>query len=416
MTPAGLPSAALIARLERLQLAALRRGGFDPETFVGRTDMVELSPARRAAVTGGAWLMRLAGRTGLADNLGSLAKYMNAVAPGARAFPGLLRAAAAAAPSPPTRYQRQDDHLLLWEMRGRLADAIGAFAPDDPRRGLQETLARTTLATAPLGRCNAMIFADPGQTQFAVIVDDELARLLVQMGLLYGRLIRSNGAAMVLDSALAEQRLAMETPEVGAFRSLVDVFLTRGTSELAASLGAPSAFEVGVMTTFVQLAWVWILAHELAHAHLGHLKALGGQWGLLEEDDADPAAEAAFILAAENEADRLATEVTQAACVRLGCNPGLAVPAAAMVLQVFSSVYAGVAGRAAPSGPSEAREIVIRDHFRHPTPDERLSRLIAPRRDTWAWYVRQGLAGVRSAAGPQLHPRWTPLADALRTA
>jgi hypothetical protein len=198
----------------------------------------------------------------------------------------------------------------------------------------------------------------------------------------------------------------------------VDDFISQGSSIATAPLLPRSEFDIGVTTTFVQLGFLWILAHELGHAHLGHLTGRRFPARMIDESpDEEDESDEAFAAAQELEADAFAASVTKGICRMWGCNPGLSGLAASMILQVYGSAYARLADHYSPHAPHDAVELAIRATYRHPTPRERLARLLSPHdaAENWAIHVAARLDGATSIrAARQHHPRWTPLCAALR--
>lgn len=402
----------MIAEVERIQLRALEEGGFDPASFAKRTDALEFKPLRRMAMHGLVALLHLTGRTGLAQTLAHNLMYMADISAEAANLPASIRDVARRFPPPTSRYQREDDHYFLMEMRHTIISALTQLSDDVPLRALLETINHTILATAPIGRYNAEIRSGPSRDVFAVILDDEIGRVAVQMGLIFAALVDEKDGRLVLDSRLAVEKLSKGGTAISSYRSIVEGFVHHGSSMVAMLEIPRNAFAKKAMLTFAQLSVVFVIAHEFAHVHLGHLKSC-----MLEDENA----EIAFAVAAEVDADLLAMEVTQCVCRYWGINPGLAAPAAAAVLSVYGSVYATIGRRCGHGGQVSATtlEAAIRLATSHPSPSDRLQHLLSPEEPAAVWAIHvvhklhASLTDSHTARSP--HARWTKLAKAFET-
>jgi hypothetical protein len=411
--------AELLATVEGVQLRAIKDAGFDPATFSERTDAVERTFGRRMYLRGvSAWL-RLTGRSREADLVKDALAFGASTARHTARLPIVLRDVAARMPGTILRYQRNDDHYMLEEMRQILVSALSTLPAGDPARGLLETLDATQLATAPIGRCNAIIQANRAGDRFAIILDDEVGRVASQMGLLFASLVKRSGKQMTLDSRHAVAQLAAGTRAQQVYRTMVEAFVEYGSTTLAAGLPPRGRFDIDVMSTFAQLGLIFVLAHELAHAHLGHLSARRGPAAMIVDDEETMAEEESFAQAAELEADALAKRIAQCVCRFWDVDPGLVGPAALMILQLYGSAYDQVAAQAARPANAEQRAAAVRAAFSHPTPEDRLARLLSTDvpAEVWAIHVAQHLrAAGRETERRPLHKRWRKLDAALARA
>ncbi len=86
-----------------------------------------------------------------------------------------------------------------------------------------------------------------------------------------------------------------------------------------------------------------------------------------------------------------------------GCDPGLAGGAAIAILSVYDAVYRSIAeDTTSPDGGGSARlDAIVAEIYHHPAPAERLQHLIdtSVPSEIWAFYVAEGLARFRAAAG-----------------
>jgi hypothetical protein len=407
----------LLAEVERFQHRQLTLAGFDPDTFAQRSDADEVSLPTRLAAQGLRLALWATGRREQAAQVGDYLKLARARARDAPRLRELTAERLAADPAPPSRYQRRDDYSFLLEMRTIIRAALERLPASDPLRAMIGTIDATLLATAPLGRCNASIRASADGRNFAIILDDEIGRLAVQMGHLFAGLVVENRGTMVLDSRRAEALLATADGPIVQFDRIVRCFVEDGSSMMALAPATPSRFEIGVMTTFAQLAVIFILAHEYSHAFLGHLDDRHQQLRLMDEDGDDEEAdlrEQARTVSFEAQADANARAVVQCVCRYWGCDSGLAGPAAIAILSVYDAVYRSIATGAGAG--SSRLDAIVGEIFRHPPPRERLDRLIDTRvpSEIWGYYVAQGLARVRAPARfKTIHARWNGLVAAL---
>lgn len=407
---------ALIAEVEQFQHRQLIRAGFDPERFAQRSDADELTLPIRLAAHGLRLALWITGRRERAEQVGAFLEHARERARDAPRLRELTAERSARDPAPASRYQRRDDHSFLLEMRSIMRSALDQLPAGNPLRGMIKTIDTTLLATAPLGRCNASIRASADRCSFAIILDDEIGRLAVQMGFLFAQLVVENRGSMILDPRRAEELLAKADGPIVQFGKIVRGFITDGSSLMAVPPARPSRFSIDVMTTFAQLAVIFILAHEYSHAFLGHLDDRTQALRLMEEsEDEDGEAEGQTQTnSIEAEADASARAVVLCVCRFWNCDPSLAGPAAIAILSVYDAVYRSMAsGTGASAGRIDA---IVGELFHHPAPVERLRRLIDPsaQSDGWAYCVAEGLSQYRAEAQPdQIHGRWSGLLAAL---
>jgi hypothetical protein len=396
--------------VERIQFRALTQGGFDPSTFSRRLDAQEITPlkllAMRAAV---AWL-RLRGRKHDAGVLSGMLAYVARVSPDLARFEETKASFHRKFEQPRSKYQREDDHILLMLIRDAILQALAELPESDSLGGLVKTIRVTTLATAPIGRCNAEIRKCRRSDRFAIILDDEVGRAASQMGLIYAAIAGENDGRVVLDSLQAVANLNEAGAAVQSYRSMVQAFVCDGSTRIAIPMLPENEFATRVMSTFAQLSLVFVLAHEYAHAHLGHLRR---PFDSTAKDD--DAADAAFGIAEETQADLLAMEVTEVVCRNWGCNPSLAFAGAAAVLCLYASAYDSIGSMHRCGAGTSTYADAIRKATRHPSPSDRLHQLLAHQpAATWAFHVVRCLQqiGTQTCSGKP-HPRWAALEAAF---
>ncbi|WP_296715777.1 hypothetical protein [Tistrella sp.] len=409
---------ALIAEVESFQHRLLIRAGFDPETFAQRSDADEVTLPIRIASRGLRLIFRITGHRDRAEEIGSFIEYARERSREAPLLRKLTAERTARDPAPVSRYQRRDDHSFLLEIRSLIRAALDKLPAGDPRRDMIQTIDRTLLATAPLGRCDAWIRASADRRSFAITIDDEIVRLASQMGFLFAEIIGEHRDTMILDSHRAEELLTKADGPITQFGKIVRGFIIDGSSLMAIPPARPSRFSRDVMATFVQLAAIFILAHEYSHAHLGHFDDHGQFLRMMEEceDDDEEAAryQKARTDSIEAEADANARAVVLCVCRFWNYDPSLMGAAAVSILSVYDAVYRSIA---ASAGFDESRaDAIVSRLFNHPSPSERLRRLINPSApsDVWAHYVAKGLAQHRFEVRPdRIHRRWSGLLTAL---
>jgi hypothetical protein len=402
----------LCALIERVQRRHILAAGFDPDKFAARTDAGEFGVGRRLILTVLAPVLRFTSRRREAEAIDAVLGYVNVVGGGMSGLNGAIAAAQTRHPEPATTLQRRDDHVFLCELRAMIVGAVGADLVDPSLRSFCDTLDRTLLATAPIGRCNAVIHANTAADNYAMVLDDELGRACVQAGFIFAALVEEGAdATMSFDVSKLSERLS---PQIaGSFCSMVASFVEKGSTRWAAPLAPRSEFAIGAMTTFSQLALAWMLAHEVAHAHLQHLTPVRRR-ALLDADD-DDRRELSFAIEAEFEADAFAKRICQAICLHWGCAPGLAGASAAIALLLYDSAYDAIAraiGIDKAHGVATSRAV-----FRHPAPSERIARLVSGNNPIEVW-ARETILLLRHEASQlkvrRVHQRWSTLSDALR--
>lgn len=399
--------------VERFQHRQLIAVGLDPDRFARRTDADEVSLPIRLAAHGLRLVFQVVGRREQAQQLGEFLGFARARAREAPRLRRLISQRTARDPAPASRYQRLDDHSFLIEMQSIVRAALERLPPSNSLRAMIVTIDSTILATAPIGRCNAFIRSSADGRFFAIILDDEIVRLAVQMGYFFADLVVEKQGAMILDSRRAEELLADSAGPIAQFDKIIGGFVEDGSSLMAIPPARPSSFAIDVMTTFAQLAVIFVLAHEYSHAMLGHLEDRRGQLALMEEDET--VEEEARSSIVEAQADANAWAVVQCVCRSWGCDPALAGPAAISILSVYDAVYRSIAE--ATGGDGSARlDAIVGEIYNHPAPGERLRRLIdeSAANEAWAFYVARGLTRYRAAVRPShIHTRWRRLVSAL---
>jgi hypothetical protein len=369
----------LYKKVENAQLRILIKNGISPKSFNEKKDSFKLTFFERATARIFLTVFSILRKTVVVTFLKQVLK-LDSRAPFEASKSSEFREEIIRL-CPPTTflYQREDDYYFVIEHIHQIIQATSTLPTSSPLKTLDTTVSRTLIALAPIGRCNARLISGRFNTA-ALLLDDGMILLSAQMGALFASLLETNGDNVVLDSNNVSRCFIKNPLASRIYYKIVDDLIYQGKSGTYAHLLPLDNQKIRAFEIFSELAITFILAHELAHIHLGHLN-------LLSKDEI---VDELLPMQAELEADQLAKEILRLVCQNKGYDPDLAGVSSVFIMAIYDSVYDtignlfGIRDRLGDECFDERIAVATA----HPPAKERIKRLLSGTSPTESWAIQ----------------------------